>query len=268
MKVYRFRNWDRFQHYKKRLPPWIKLHRSLLDDAQFHALEAQAAKYLPLAWLLASENNGVLNFTDEALAFRLRITVDMLRHCIELWSPWIECVNDASESIALCKQVAPLSASASVSVSVSEGVKEGGSKGEDLRRAKMLATIPQGAQRADEYRTLVSEFGDRITTSYQDFMTFWRTYAPGEIETLFEPFMADLRSRPDHEWVSKGSRIIRWSIEDIAKKMGRRYVGSTVRTMEKQEICPGCAAPRLGRESCDNKPCCKDALARHGWVMG
>ena len=26
------KNWGEFQHYKKRNPPWIKLHKKLLDD--------------------------------------------------------------------------------------------------------------------------------------------------------------------------------------------------------------------------------------------
>ena len=27
--------WDRFQHYKKRNPPWVKLYSKLLDDDEF-----------------------------------------------------------------------------------------------------------------------------------------------------------------------------------------------------------------------------------------
>jgi hypothetical protein len=32
------KNWSEFQHYKDRNPPWIKLHRALLDDYAFAAL--------------------------------------------------------------------------------------------------------------------------------------------------------------------------------------------------------------------------------------
>ncbi len=29
---YRIKNWDKFQHFKNRRPPWIKLHREILDQ--------------------------------------------------------------------------------------------------------------------------------------------------------------------------------------------------------------------------------------------
>ena len=39
----RVKNWSAFQHYRHRRPPWIKLHRGLLDDFAWHRLpEARA----------------------------------------------------------------------------------------------------------------------------------------------------------------------------------------------------------------------------------
>ena len=42
---YRVKNWSKFQHYKNRNPPWIRLHVEILDDYKadgtendFHAL--------------------------------------------------------------------------------------------------------------------------------------------------------------------------------------------------------------------------------------
>lgn len=37
--TYAVKNWDRFQHYKERHPPWIKLYHSLLDDDGFAELD-------------------------------------------------------------------------------------------------------------------------------------------------------------------------------------------------------------------------------------
>ena len=34
----RVKNWAEFQHYRSRRPPWIKLHRGLLDDYAWHRL--------------------------------------------------------------------------------------------------------------------------------------------------------------------------------------------------------------------------------------
>jgi 5-methylcytosine-specific restriction endonuclease McrA len=66
------KNWSQFQHYKDRSPPWLKLHRSLLDNLDYHMLSPMAAKCLPLIWLIASESDGVIPETV-VLAFRLRL---------------------------------------------------------------------------------------------------------------------------------------------------------------------------------------------------
>jgi hypothetical protein len=76
------KNWTEFQHYKDRSPPWIKLHRTLLDNLQYHQLSSDAAKWLPLIWLLGSEKNGELPDPDR-IAFRLRITVEEVRDILE-----------------------------------------------------------------------------------------------------------------------------------------------------------------------------------------
>lgn len=67
------KNWASFQHYKDRAPQWIKLHRGLLDNIDYHLLTPVAAKCLPLFWLIASEKDGALPEVGE-LAFRLRMS--------------------------------------------------------------------------------------------------------------------------------------------------------------------------------------------------
>jgi hypothetical protein len=69
------KNWDNFQHYKHRSPPWIKLHRNLLDDMQYQRLPVASKAIAPMLWLLASESSdGVIHRTPEEIAFRLRMT--------------------------------------------------------------------------------------------------------------------------------------------------------------------------------------------------
>lgn len=58
MKFLTVKNWKDFQHYKRRNPPWIKLHRALLDDYAFCSLPDIAKGHLMLIWLYASQNNG------------------------------------------------------------------------------------------------------------------------------------------------------------------------------------------------------------------
>ncbi len=69
------KNWAVFQHYKDRCPPWIKLHRDLLNDRKFISLPTASKALAPLLWLLASENkDGVFDASVEELEFRLRMT--------------------------------------------------------------------------------------------------------------------------------------------------------------------------------------------------
>jgi len=97
----RVKNWGRFQHYRKRRPPWIKLHRELLDDQDWHLLNPLAAKTLVLLWLIASESDGELPDATE-LAFRLRTTEERVTKVLAQLEHWL--VSDASATLAPRKQ--------------------------------------------------------------------------------------------------------------------------------------------------------------------
>jgi len=69
------KNWKSFQHYKDRDPPWIKLHRGLLNNYEFFSLPVASKALAPLLWLIASENeDGRIVTSLDALAFRLHMT--------------------------------------------------------------------------------------------------------------------------------------------------------------------------------------------------
>lgn len=85
----RVKGWAKFQHFKDRKPPWIKLYRDLLDDKEWHRLDAKAAKALVMFWLIASENDGDLP-DRETLAFRLRTTETEVDSSISKLSHWLE----------------------------------------------------------------------------------------------------------------------------------------------------------------------------------
>lgn len=71
------KNWEKFQHYKDRCPPWIKFHRDLLNDRAFMLLPTASKALAPLLWLLASESKspqGDFDASTEELEFRLRMT--------------------------------------------------------------------------------------------------------------------------------------------------------------------------------------------------
>jgi hypothetical protein len=87
--TFRIKNWSKFQHFKDRRPPWVKLYRDLLDDMEWHQLEPRAAKALVMLWLIASENDGELP-EAKTLAFRLRTTERAILDVLGELSHWLE----------------------------------------------------------------------------------------------------------------------------------------------------------------------------------
>lgn len=93
----RVKNWSQFQHFKDRKPIWIKLYRELLDDIQWHELDAKSSKVLVMLWLLASEDDG--NLPDiKTISFRLRMPESEVNTCISRLSHYLE--QDASTVIS------------------------------------------------------------------------------------------------------------------------------------------------------------------------
>ena len=100
------KNWDKFQHYKDRCPPWIKLHRDLLNDRAYMNLPIASKAIAPLLWLLASESkDGSFNAASDELAFRLRIASKDIESGLK---PLIDngFFVDASTMLAPCLQLA------------------------------------------------------------------------------------------------------------------------------------------------------------------
>jgi hypothetical protein len=93
----RVKNWSQFQHFKDRKPIWIKLYRELLDDIQWHELDAKSSKVLVMLWLLASEDHG--NLPDiKTISFRLRMSESDVNACISKLSHYLD--QDASNVIS------------------------------------------------------------------------------------------------------------------------------------------------------------------------
>ena len=100
------KNWAIFQHYKDRCPPWIKLHRDLLNDRAYMRLPIASKAIAPMLWLLASESkDGVFDGSLDELVFRLHITPKEYQDGVK---PLIDndFFNVVSGVIAECKQVA------------------------------------------------------------------------------------------------------------------------------------------------------------------
>jgi hypothetical protein len=98
--------WREFQHYKDRSPPWIRLHRKLLDNKDFHRLPVGSRALAPMLWLLASESvDGVIDADPDNLAFRLRTSE---KEIVASLAPLLErgffhTVHSDSTTLAECK---------------------------------------------------------------------------------------------------------------------------------------------------------------------
>jgi hypothetical protein len=87
----KIKNWTKFQHFKNRTPPWIKVYRDLLNDLDWFSLDDKSARCLIMLWLIASEDknkNGELPDV-QSLAFRLRMSEKDINTCIKRLCKWV-----------------------------------------------------------------------------------------------------------------------------------------------------------------------------------
>lgn len=69
------KNWDQFQHYKNRQPPWIKLHRNVINSFSWTRLQTASKALAPCLWMLASESmDGTIIAEVKELAWRFGMT--------------------------------------------------------------------------------------------------------------------------------------------------------------------------------------------------
>lgn len=113
------RGWESFQHYKDRSPPWIKLHKTLLDNYEFQRLPLASRALAPMVWLLASESSdGSIDADIDKLAFRLHQSAEEiaegLKYLIEK-----DFLIDASGALAGCLRDACLETEAETETDIS-----------------------------------------------------------------------------------------------------------------------------------------------------
>ncbi len=93
-------NWEKFQHYKNRNPPWVKIHQSILRDYEFCHLSDINKSHLMLLWVLASQmENKIPNdpkWIQEQLSLEKKIDLQTL-----MTQGWVQ---SASNVLASCYQ--------------------------------------------------------------------------------------------------------------------------------------------------------------------
>ena len=99
-------NWDVYQHYKRRNPPWIKLYNSLLDNQNFYFLKPESKLLYILLLLFASksENSLTLNYHFLSSKTGLQVTEDIIRPLFETGFLLAKRKHEASLKIANSKK--------------------------------------------------------------------------------------------------------------------------------------------------------------------
>lgn len=155
--IIRPRNWKSFQHYSKRKPSWIKLHRELLDNFEFQRLPTASRALAPMLWLLASESpDASIDANHEKLAFRLRQPVDEIAAALK---PLID-----AKFFESCKQSASKPLAVKHDSGVSETEEETEKEGERDARAREVSRGAQdagdGLTRTPSAESLLAEMND------------------------------------------------------------------------------------------------------------
>lgn len=108
MQFIRVKNWEKFQHYKDRSAPWIKLYRDMMDSA-FWVMGSDASKLLATCTMLLAVRNDNKIPLDEAYIQRVCHLgkapdfSELLKYeFIEFINENGECLQDASTVLAMC----------------------------------------------------------------------------------------------------------------------------------------------------------------------
>jgi len=112
MIYFKVKNLEKYQHYKDRNPPWIKLYLTLLTDYEFSCLQDASKLHLILIWLLASKYENELpydkNWIRESIHCKDEVNLDELSSYgfIIKINNVANCLQDASIVLASCTESA------------------------------------------------------------------------------------------------------------------------------------------------------------------
>ena len=76
MKCFRVKNLERYQHYKDRNPPWVKLHRTFLSDYELRQLPVPCRLFFMCSILIASEVENNVPMDLDYVSQRCGFVVD------------------------------------------------------------------------------------------------------------------------------------------------------------------------------------------------
>jgi hypothetical protein len=105
--------WSKYQSYKDRRPPWIRFHRTMLDNYKYQKMSADSRALLPMLWLLACEDkdpkSGLIQLEIEEISFRIRQQEKTIKKCIDELqdADFIECIESVTKPLRECNETVP-----------------------------------------------------------------------------------------------------------------------------------------------------------------
>lgn len=104
-RTFKVTNFEKFQHYKDRNPPWIRLYNTTLDNYEIGHLPDASKAHLFAIWLLASRYENQIPFDPEWIAKKINATAPVDLDVL-LAAGQIEMSDARSKPLARRKQVA------------------------------------------------------------------------------------------------------------------------------------------------------------------
>ncbi len=258
MKYLRIRNFEKFQHYKDRNPPWIKMYAELWGDFHFFKLADASKAHLLGLFMLASKTDNRIPLDLTWMKHEIRATGEIDVDAL-LASKFVETIGrSASKTLATRKQSADLEGEKRRDREETEGEREGVPP--DLPQSK----VQFGPNRniwltPAQYAGLVEKYGEAIADDFiqqldlypgknlKKFKTYsdhnlviqsWITRAVkrGEVQLPEKPKTHPPHicriCEPEHEWACDepaicGSPQVRACIESVARIENNRAQGAT-----------------------------------------
>lgn len=236
------KNWETFQHYKDRCPPWIKLHRDLLNDRDFMTLPTASKALAPMLWLLASESkDGSFDGSIEELVFRLRMPEQDIKAGLKCLIDKGFFVDDCN-TLADCKQVATPETERETETEkrqkatfvatpegVSQSVWDDFVKHRKAKKAQVTQTVIDGITKEAKKAgwPLEDALKETILRNWQSFKADWvanKSFAFQDIARVTVPGSTDpdpalLKIQQDREKATPMPAHIRQQINSVLRKV-------------------------------------------------
>lgn len=179
--TFKIRNWANFQHYKKRNPPWIKLHTDTFQNYDFACLQ-DASKLLAICyWTLAARSKtgevpADFEYVKRQCNLSDFVTIDNLKELVSCGF-----IEDASNVLATCKQNATTEGEAKAynreddnkNITNKLVIQKVQKKSRDVRKGTRL---PEDFQIPDDWGDWAVGMGftvDQVNIEFTKFYNYW-----------------------------------------------------------------------------------------------